>query len=136
MPDTRVKLKINRPRCPYCHDDIKPGGDNQACHECLAWHHSECWTQHGACVGCGNRWVKDPVSGSLSAPPLDMELEDPVEFNPNVDCSSLDDCFVHDRMNAKAKADLYAVHGPAADEMLAEMCKRGETRIQPVSLPT
>lgn len=130
---TRSKLKIKRQRCPFCHDDIVPGGQNQACHECLTWHHSECWASHGKCVGCGDegpehlgptgptiaevRALSGIGPGPLIAPP---------EFNPNVDCSPEHDCFVHDRMNAKARADLYAVHGPDADRVLAEMCKRNQ----------
>ena len=68
MSDTRERTLIKRDRCPYCHDDIVPGGDNYACHECLAWHHTGCWKEYGACVGCGNTWVKDATSGMMSSP--------------------------------------------------------------------
>lgn len=58
MEKTRSKVKVNRPRCPYCHDDIEPGGENRACYGCLTWHHSECWN-YGGCVSCGGESV-DP----------------------------------------------------------------------------
>lgn len=54
MSDVREKLRIQRPRCPYCHDDIVGGADNRACRECLAWHHTGCWVEHGSCVTCGH----------------------------------------------------------------------------------
>lgn len=117
MTDTRLKLKVNRPRCPYCHDDIVPGDDNRACHGCLTWHHSECWG-HGGCVTCG---AEPPT-----AEPVPTFAVHTDTFNPDVDCSPEHDCFVHDRMNAAAKQDLIDLHGQEqANKMFAEMCKRG-----------
>jgi len=131
VSDTRVKTTIKRQRCPFCHDDIVPGGENQACHECLTWHHSECWASHGKCVSCGNEGEDAPprstfvqVQGDNNVVTIGGRAEAP--FDPDVDCSPEDDCFVHDRMNAKARADLYAAHGDAANEMLASMCKRNQ----------
>jgi len=63
VTDTQQSLKVNKPRCPYCHDDIVGGAENYACHECLTWHHTGCWNEHGGCVSCGNTWMKDPISG-------------------------------------------------------------------------
>lgn len=55
MTRERSKIKVERPRCPYCHDDIVPGEKNRACYSCLAWHHTECWDSNGnKCVGCGD----------------------------------------------------------------------------------
>lgn len=61
MEKTRPNLKVNHPRCPYCHDDIVPGGDNRACHGCLTWHHEECWG-YGGCVSCGGESVKSQAT--------------------------------------------------------------------------
>lgn len=60
-----LQLKVSRPRCPYCHGDIVGGEDNYACHECLTWHHTGCWTEYGSCVSCGNKQRKatDPDIG-------------------------------------------------------------------------
>lgn len=53
MSEVRERLKVNRPRCPYCHDEIAPGGAIRACHGCLTWHHQDCWEIYGSCVTCG-----------------------------------------------------------------------------------
>ncbi|MEZ6188607.1 MAG: hypothetical protein R3F62_26840 [Planctomycetota bacterium] len=46
-------LHVQRPRCPYCRDDVQPSQAKVACDGCMAWHHAECWSAHGACSGCG-----------------------------------------------------------------------------------
>ena len=46
-------VDIDHPRCPYCHAAVKPGdGAKQSCGDCMAWHHSECWQDHGGCSAC------------------------------------------------------------------------------------
>jgi hypothetical protein len=43
-------------RCPFCHGDIAPRGDDWvACRDCLARHHSACWSELHACSTCGRR---------------------------------------------------------------------------------
>jgi len=123
VSSTRVKTKIGRPRCPYCHDDIQPGGDNYACHECLAWHHTGCWHEHGACVGCGNDVVRNPMTGTS------IETDPRGRDKPNVRESSRGaspgkgGCFIHDRLSPQARQDLYALHGVEnASQMMSEMC--------------
>ncbi|MDF1665997.1 MAG: hypothetical protein P1V97_29845, partial [Planctomycetota bacterium] len=41
------------PRCPYCHDSVTVHSTKQACEACMAWHHKECWQEHGGCSACG-----------------------------------------------------------------------------------
>jgi len=67
---TKQEIHIEKPRCPYCHEDIKIGGDNYACHECMVWHHTACWTEHGECVACGNLWMKSPMGGLSATKPI------------------------------------------------------------------
>lgn len=46
--------RVEHPRCPFCHDAVRPGDeDKQACGACMAWHHAACWGEHGGCAGCG-----------------------------------------------------------------------------------
>lgn len=94
MSDVHEKLRVERARCPWCHDDIVPGGKNRACSECLTWHHTECWESHGKCVGCGNEWVSEG-GGSYTRP---------AEKKSN-------DCVVHAPANADSINDLTLLYG-------------------------
>lgn len=62
-----VRAVIEHPRCPFCHDQVKPDDNKYGCHECMAWHHTSCWEEGGKCSACGNRWRKDG-RGFFSAP--------------------------------------------------------------------
>ncbi len=53
MEEERSRIEIKRENCPFCRDAVRPGEENVACKACLAWHHSECWEDHGACATCG-----------------------------------------------------------------------------------
>lgn len=57
MEKTRPNVQVSKPKCPYCHDEIVGGGRNHACHECLTWHHHDCFLEHKGCVTCGNDWM-------------------------------------------------------------------------------
>lgn len=46
-------IQLKRPRCPYCHDDIRSGDEKSGCNQCMVWFHSECWSEHGGCTSCG-----------------------------------------------------------------------------------
>jgi len=46
-------VRVQRERCPFCHDDIAANPDRTACPHCTAWHHSDCWSDHGGCSACG-----------------------------------------------------------------------------------
>lgn len=53
-PEVQARVQVERPRCPYCHDPVAPGGDEaHGCGGCLAWQHRACWEEHGACGACG-----------------------------------------------------------------------------------
>ncbi len=41
--------------CPYCHETVRMADDKTACEQCAAWHHRECWSEHGACSACGHQ---------------------------------------------------------------------------------
>lgn len=47
------QVKLSHNRCPYCHDDVRPGEEKQGCDHCMAWFHKECWTELGErCPAC------------------------------------------------------------------------------------
>lgn len=48
MSQVRISAQI---RCPFCHDSILTG-PRTGCPECLAWHHTACLEEHGACSTC------------------------------------------------------------------------------------
>lgn len=48
MSLVRIDAQI---RCPFCHDSIK-AAPRTGCSECLAWHHTACLAEHGACSTC------------------------------------------------------------------------------------
>lgn len=47
-------IKVNKPRCPYCHDDIQSDDEKAGCNQCMAWFHEECWQEHGGCTSCAS----------------------------------------------------------------------------------
>jgi hypothetical protein len=52
------------PRCPYCHEGVRPSEpDKQACTACMAWHHSACLEEHGACATCGAQVARAAANG-------------------------------------------------------------------------
>lgn len=56
MAGESLKTTVKRPRCPYCHEDVRPGsGAHKGCPGCMAWHHATCWIEHGGCSACGQR---------------------------------------------------------------------------------
>ena len=47
------RVRVEAPRCPYCHDDVSPSDpEKQACSICMTWHHQDCWAEHGGCSSC------------------------------------------------------------------------------------
>jgi len=54
---------VGHARCPFCHAPVRPGADEpkRSCGACMAWHHAECWAEHGGCAACGGR--AQPVAG-------------------------------------------------------------------------
>lgn len=47
-----MQIKAKHPPCPYCHGPVEPRAIKAACDGCMAWHHKECWDEHGACAAC------------------------------------------------------------------------------------
>jgi hypothetical protein len=46
--------RVNHPRCPYCHDVVRPqDAAKVGCSACMAWHHEACWGEAGGCGACG-----------------------------------------------------------------------------------
>lgn len=48
-----IQLMNSPSRCPYCHDSLDSLNEINACAGCGARHHSECFSDHGACASCG-----------------------------------------------------------------------------------
>lgn len=107
----RIQTKIKRDRCPYCHDDIMPGGDNYACHACLAWHHMGCWKEHGACIGCGNAEIKDYTSGSVGTPMPEPTPVDRPWTGASADAAKLRTKLGPNRLTKRKKNRNCALHG-------------------------
>lgn len=63
-------VKALHPPCPYCHGPVEPRQIKAACDGCMAWHHRECWEEHGACAACA---FPDPP---LCAPEMDLSSGD------------------------------------------------------------
>lgn len=51
---SQVHVAASQSRCPFCHDHVNVDEAHQVCGTCLARHHQDCWTQHGACSNCGH----------------------------------------------------------------------------------
>ncbi len=60
-----IAVDVQRPRCPYCHDEVIPG-EGRGCADCMGWTHDECWVEHGSCPACG-------AASSLSANPAPVQ---------------------------------------------------------------
>ena len=53
MTERQREISVDRPRCPFCRDDLLAEQEKTGCSVCMAWHHAECWQEHGACCACG-----------------------------------------------------------------------------------
>lgn len=47
-------IQVKKPRCPFCHDDIRAEDQKAGCNQCMAWFHEECWLEHGGCTSCAS----------------------------------------------------------------------------------
>lgn len=65
-------VQVEHPRCPFCHLGVRPGvaEARRACEACMAWHHAECWAEHGRCSACGHSGdaAQTPPSPPNAAP--------------------------------------------------------------------
>lgn len=46
---------VRHPRCPYCHEGVRPAQRKTACLGCMSWHHLSCWDELGRCAACARR---------------------------------------------------------------------------------
>jgi hypothetical protein len=53
MERVDARIKLDRPRCPYCHGELARGEDVAVCRDCDAKHHEACWPADGTCATCG-----------------------------------------------------------------------------------
>lgn len=50
----RPSIKVELPRCPFCHENVQAEEAKHGCPDCMAWHHEGCWTEGGEkCAACG-----------------------------------------------------------------------------------
>ncbi|MDF1667040.1 MAG: hypothetical protein P1V97_35180, partial [Planctomycetota bacterium] len=68
MEQSRTITNHSKPRCPYCHDPITADSLKAACYACMAWHHEECWQDHGKCSSCHFEAPANRSGGSLNRP--------------------------------------------------------------------
>lgn len=52
MEHTQPIVNHSSLKCPFCHDSIQGDLRKKGCQECLAWHHLDCWNEHGRCASC------------------------------------------------------------------------------------
>jgi hypothetical protein len=72
-PPSPLEVKVELPRCPYCHDDVLGGEPQHGCPGCRAWHHAACWSESAACcAACGREDVWTPAP--RPAPPASARL--------------------------------------------------------------
>lgn len=65
MEKTTPIVNHSSPKCPYCHDSVTADSVKTACESCMAWHHLDCWQEHGACSTCQH--VRDDERPSLAS---------------------------------------------------------------------
>ena len=41
------RARVEHPRCPFCHEGVRPAAAEQACVGCMAWHPEGCWSEDG-----------------------------------------------------------------------------------------
>jgi len=45
-------VRVERERCPFCHEPVRSDDTKAACDACMAWHHADCWAEHDGCAAC------------------------------------------------------------------------------------
>jgi hypothetical protein len=50
-PVERDDVHVAANRCPFCHEDVE-AAESVVCRECLARHHSSCWSESEQCSAC------------------------------------------------------------------------------------
>lgn len=70
-----LSLRVEHPRCPFCRDQVRTAADKRACASCMAWHHAECWEEHGACAACQAGQATGGPAAEHAAPRPDQRGE-------------------------------------------------------------
>lgn len=73
MESTQQLVKVNKPRCPFCHSDFFVEEEKTGCPRCMAWFHSECWAEHGGCTSCKTVAVKVTREETSQQAPVILE---------------------------------------------------------------
>jgi hypothetical protein len=60
-------IQVQHPRCPFCHEPVRPEQIKAPCHACMGWNHEACWTEHGGCAACGQKEAGGPTSAPVAA---------------------------------------------------------------------
>ena len=63
-------ITIDRPRCPYCHDDIRAEDEKRGCVQCMTWFHEECLKELGRCTNCGDQFKKTKPAPKAKPKPI------------------------------------------------------------------
>ncbi|MCA8921163.1 MAG: hypothetical protein KDD82_05105 [Planctomycetes bacterium] len=75
MERERLPIKVELPRCPFCHEDVAADEPKRGCEACFAWHHAECWDEgRGRCSACGvapDVSAPEPATAAPQAPSRD-----------------------------------------------------------------
>ncbi|MCO5169849.1 MAG: PHD finger domain-containing protein [Planctomycetes bacterium] len=57
-----LTIRVEHPRCPFCHGPVEPDDAAAPCLGCRAWHHSECLAEGAArCGACGRAAASAPA---------------------------------------------------------------------------
>jgi hypothetical protein len=55
------EIRVEHPRCPFCHEDVRAEQEKHACVACMAWHHEACWHENrDRCATCGQAPAAKP----------------------------------------------------------------------------
>lgn len=75
MEQTHAIVNNSAPRCPYCHEAVTIDSSKTACESCMAWHHKDCWAEHGACSACGREQSDPPETHSSPNHPAQERIQ-------------------------------------------------------------
>ncbi|MDF1664378.1 MAG: hypothetical protein P1V97_21615 [Planctomycetota bacterium] len=69
-------IKINKPCCPFCHDEFQVEQEKTGCSLCLAWFHKECWDEYGGCTSC--KGARLPETTNTPRPVIQISMSDSI----------------------------------------------------------
>lgn len=105
MEQTHTIVNNSAPRCPYCHETVDVQSTKLACLDCMAWHHRECWDEHGKCSSCGSKIEDDPILSHSNQGPK-TAVETPNQSSPNLQSQTCShkNCQSHRQTPVRVKA--------------------------------